>query len=290
MLFRSAGPPRRPDARRQDRGLIPYAGTAARDAINPSARARLPGFSKFLSVASRVAAPAPSTGSAMAMNFASIAESVDTARTSKRQEIVNIGATLAFSTFWLLPRLAEFRALYPSAQIRVVSQDARFNLLAGEVDVIVRFGIPPFDDGTVVASRSDEVFPVCSPSYLVRANVTEQRFLEGRCDLIDHEVQDKSWYAWGDWFFRAGAPGLRTQPSLKVNNAPEAIQAARAGLGISMGWNLLINSFLEDGSLVRVGERAITAEGRYNVVVPFRRKVHPLRDIFTEWLASSLSR
>jgi hypothetical protein len=34
----------------------------------------------------------------------------------------------------------------------------------------------------------------------------------------------------------------------------------------------------------------LTTDERYNVVVPHRRKVHPMRDVFTEWLASSLSR
>ena len=228
--------------------------------------------------------------SSLAMSFASIAESVETVRSTRRHDTITIGATLAFSTFWLLPRLSEFRAQYPTAQIRVLSQDTRFNLTAGEVDVIVRYGNPPFDDGTVVASKADEVFPVCAPEYQQRVGLTERQFLAGQCDLIEHDVHDTSWYAWHDWFARAGTPGLRVQPALHFNNYPQAIQAARAGLGVVMGWGLMTRSHLEDGSLVRLGDCVVAAEGRYNVVVPFRRKVHPLRDVFTEWLAASLSR
>ena len=68
------------------------------------------------------------------------------------------------------------------------------------------------------------------------------------------------------------------------------VQAARAGHGIALGWGLFVQSYLEDGSLVRLGDAVITAEGRYNAVVPLRRSLHPLRDIFVEWLAASLSR
>ena len=45
--------------------------------------------------------------SSLAMSFASIAESVETVRSTRRHDTITIGATLAFSTFWLLPRLSE---------------------------------------------------------------------------------------------------------------------------------------------------------------------------------------
>lgn len=226
----------------------------------------------------------------LAVSFANIAESVEVARSTRRQDAVTVGATLAVSTFWLLPRLSEFRAQYPAAQIRVMSQDSRFNLSAGDVDVIVRYGVPPFDDGVVMASRSDEVFPVCSPDYLARSGVTEQAFLAGKCDLIDHDVPDRSWYAWHDWFGRAGVPASRARPSLRFNYYTEAIQAARGGHGVAMGWGLLAQGDLAEGALVRLGDKVVAAEGRYNVVVPARRKLNPMRDIFIEWLAASLSR
>jgi DNA-binding transcriptional LysR family regulator len=98
------------------------------------------------------------------------------------------------------------------------------------------------------------------------------------------------WYSWHDWFTRAGIATAHTQAKLRFSHATEALQAARAGHGIALGWGVLVQSFLKDGSLVRLGDAVITAEGRYNVVVPMRRKPHPLRDIFVEWLAASLSK
>ena len=226
--------------------------------------------------------------SSLAMSFTSIAQSVEMVRSTKHQEAVTIGATLAFSTFWLLPRMGEFRKRYPSAQIRVMSQDSRINLNSGEVDMIVRFGVPPFDDGVVVASRADEVFPVCSPDYAQRVYVPDAMFQSDEYELIDQDVPDRTWYAWHDWFSRAGIAAANSEPKLRFNHYTEVLQAARAGHGIALGWGVLVQGYLEDGSLVRLGDAVVSAEGRYNVVVPVRRKPHPLRDILVEWLAGSL--
>lgn len=233
-------------------------------------------------------APCQLFASSLALSFATIAESVETVRSSKLHDTVTIGATLAFSIFWLLPRIADFRERYPSAQIRVVSQDSRINLAAGEVDLAVRFGIPPFDDGLVMASRADLVFPVCSPDYLRKLDGANP-FADGRADLIEQEVPDRSWYVWSDWFRRAGIAARHMQPSLTVKHFTEALLAARAGHGIALGWGLLVQGDLDDGSLVRVGDAVVEAENRYNVLLPVRCKPHPLRDVLVEWLASRLS-
>ena len=228
--------------------------------------------------------------SSLAINFSNIAESVELLRSARRQDAVTIGATLAFSTLWLLPRIGEFRKRYPSAQIRVVSQDSRITFGGSEVDVLVRFGVPPFDDGLVVASRADEVFPVCSPDYARRLGDPMRAFSEPGHELISHEVPDRSWYSWADWFSRAGIVARYAEPGLTFNQGAESLQAARAGHGIALGWGLLVQGYLDDGSLVRIGDAVVAAEGRYNVLVPLRRKIHPLRDIFVEWLAGNLSK
>lgn len=224
----------------------------------------------------------------LSTSFANIADSVDQVRLSAQPEVVTIGATLAFSSFWLLPRLGSFRQLHPDAQIRVISQDARVHLGGGDVDVVVRFGVGPFDDGVVVASRADEVFPVCAPDYAVRLQAIGVDLHSPTCELIAQDVPDRSWYTWDDWFDRAGLPPRRNPPGLRFSNFAEALQAARAGHGMTLGWGVLVEQQLQEGVLVRWGMTAITAEGRYNIVVPNRKKRRPLRDTLVQWLIHNL--
>lgn len=225
--------------------------------------------------------------SSLANSFSAISESVDLVRSGDRSETVTIGATLAFSTLWLLPRLSEFRERFPLVQIRVISQDARIPLSSGEVDVAIRFGIPPFEDADVIASRADTIFPVCSPEYAKRLGNAEH-FYETKADLIANDVSERTWYSWLDWFARAGVKAPVPKPGLRFNHYADALQAARAGQGIMLGWDVLVNNFLLDGSLVRLGDLVVTPEGRHNVLVPKSAKRMPIRDIAAEWIASKL--
>ena len=77
--------------------------------------------------------------------------------------MVAIGAPVAFTHLWLIPRLLRFRRENPGCALRVVSRDDRVELGSGEVNLLFRFGTGPFPDGETVASVKDTVFPVCSP-------------------------------------------------------------------------------------------------------------------------------
>lgn len=220
--------------------------------------------------------------------FAKLMESIELFQAKGPDQVVTIGATIGISSLWLLPRIAEFRKRYPDAQIKLVSQDSRFNLDNGEVDVVVRFGTPPFDDGQTVASRTDVVFPVCAPEYLKTLEEKGLNFPEG-ADLIAQEIPDRSWLTWGDWFLRAGIANANTTPALLFTHYTEVLEAARAGSGVAPGWGMLVNNFLADGSLVRIGKLSVRAENRYNVVVPWRQKSNPVRDVLIDWLAECLS-
>ncbi|KAA1183053.1 LysR family transcriptional regulator [Rhizobium tropici] len=222
-------------------------------------------------------------GTTLAQSFANIADTLDAVRFSQ-QDVVTIGATVAFSSFWLLPRLAEFRRENSGVQIRVVSQDARIDLDAGQVDIAIRFGIPPFNDGTVIASRGDVITLVCSPDYLQRRKAGP---LSADDELIETDVEDRSWLSWSQWI--AGLdPPFPGKPSLRFNHYTETIFAARAGQGVALGWGVLVQTFLDDGTLVALDQRRISAEGRYNVVIPLKSRRTVAIDRACSWLIASL--
>ncbi|MDO3436659.1 LysR substrate-binding domain-containing protein [Rhizobium sp. CBN3] len=224
-----------------------------------------------------------SLGATLAKSFADIAESVEAIQ-SRSQDVVTIGATVAFSSFWLLPRLAEFRRANPGILVRVISQDSPIALDGGEVDVAIRYGLPPFSDGTVIASRSDVISPVCSPDYLRRRGDGP---LGPADEFIETDVVDRSWYNWSQWVSLTGS-SIEVKPSLRFNHYTESIAAARAGQGIALGWRLLVGTFLEDGTLVRAEDSELAAEGRYNVIVPVKAKRSNARDLAAAWLTGSL--
>ena len=222
-------------------------------------------------------------GTTLAQSFASIADAVDVVRSSQ-QNVVTIGATVAFSSFWLLPRLPQLRRENPGIQIRVVSQDTPIDLNAGGIDIAIRYGTAPFSDGTVIASQSDVIVPVCSPEYSQGRRSNE---LSGADEFIETDVQDRTWLSWNRWIEKRGR-SLTIKPSLRFNHYTETIAAARAGQGIALGWRLLVQTFLNDGTLVALNSEETVTEDHYNVLLPLRaRRTIAVSDT-AKWLTGAL--
>ncbi|MBN8949041.1 MULTISPECIES: LysR substrate-binding domain-containing protein [unclassified Rhizobium] len=222
-------------------------------------------------------------GSSLAQSLANIADTIEAIKASS-EAVVTIGATVAFSSFWLLPRLADFRSRNPGIQIRVISQDAKIDLDSGEVDIVIRYGLPPFSDGTVIASRGDVIMPVCSPDYLKRRAAGP---LSAKDDFIETDAADRSWFSWTQWLSRSGAT-FEARASLRFNHYTETIFAARAGQGVALGWGVLVQTFLDDGTLVPCDDSQLIEEARYNVLLPLKARRAVASDQAAAWLTAML--
>lgn len=218
-------------------------------------------------------------------NFHGIAEAIESIRTTSRN-VVTIGAPVAFSHLWLVPRLLRFRALHPGAAFRVVSRDDRIELGTGEVDMVIRFGKAPFPDGAVVARREDRIFPVCAPAYAARRDLSV--FPDCAFELIEQDVPDRSWIRWADWFAQTGTRPTHARAALRFTYFTDALAAAVAGEGIAMGWEMLVREELRRGALIKVGRREITSAAVYNLVAAQDTKPSAQVELVKFWLAEEL--
>lgn len=225
-------------------------------------------------------------GRALAENFHGISEAVDSMRATSR-DIVTIGASVAFTQLWLMPRILRFRRDHPGCALRVISRDDRIDLASGEVDLLIRYGLGPFADGEVLATTQDVVFPVCAPDYAARHDLS--RFPDCHFDLIEQDVPDRSWYRWSDWFAQAGVNPPNAIPSLRFTYLTDVLTAARAGEGIAMGWQMLLGDALETGALIRVGTTEIRPEMGNNLIVALGRKPSWQVELVKRWLAEELA-
>lgn len=219
-------------------------------------------------------------------HFSGITSAVEAIRAVDKEQVVTIGATVALSNFWLLSRLIEFRQLHPDVQLRVISQDSKINMESSNVDVVIRYGNPPFDDATVLASCGDMIFPVCSPAYATK--LADRHFWEMSTDLIEYDAADSLWYSWPKWYAQMGLKKPSGEPSMKFSHYTETIAAAKAGQGVALGWGVLVNTFIQDGSLVVLSERALVPNGQYNILVPLSAPRNGVGELAANWLISAL--
>jgi DNA-binding transcriptional LysR family regulator len=165
---------------------------------------------------------------------------------STRPRVV-IAADFGFAHLWLLPRLLRLEASFPQVDIEVLavdqdSQDRRADI-AIHCD---REG----EQGDLFTP--EEVLPVCSPAFAERHGLVEgdaaPRWLT--LPLLHMDERNARWIDWREWSALAGVPYEDPGAVFKYNNYPLLINAAQAGRGIALGWYLLIEDALEDGSLI----------------------------------------
>ncbi len=88
--------------------------------------------------------------------FNSIADMIAEISAPDRDEDLSISASVAFSHFWLMPRIASFSRLHPDIQIRIVSQDN--NLALGGCDLAIQIS-SPFGHGRYCTTLRDHRHP-----------------------------------------------------------------------------------------------------------------------------------
>ncbi|MFT4152006.1 MAG: LysR substrate-binding domain-containing protein [Paracoccaceae bacterium] len=220
--------------------------------------------------------------------FGNMADMIETIRRPETADTVTVGATLAFCHFWILPRLAGFRAAHPSIKLKLIAEDSVTDLRRDRLDVAIRFGRPPFADGRTIVSAPDTVFAVGSPALLNARGMLAETADLLRLPVIASDTVDPSWLTWRTWAQAVGlGPALGRASDLsglRFNHYTDTIQAASNGEGIALGWAMLLDGHLRDGRLVRLGQHQMVLPESYHVLVPAGREPQPATRDFLDWM------
>ena len=200
-----------------------------------------------------------------------------------QQELV-LAATSAFSHFRLLPRLASLKKAQPNLQLRLSTQMFTADLRHKEIDVAVRFGNGRWSDGTATLLFDEEVFPVCSPKWVESRGMPQSLQDVANAALIESDSTSEGWMGWEAWFNAVGLRPLRLNFALRCSLYTDAIQAARYGEGIALGWGRLVHDLVEAGELVRLPVASLKPNDAYFIVVPHGRTITAATDGLIDWL------
>jgi len=180
---------------------------------------------------------------------------------------LTVATTLAFSSFWLIQRIPDFRARFPDIELRIIASDANLDLIAEGIDVAVIYGSGKWQGLSATRLFTAEVFPVCSRSLLDSIPIGTAWNLPN-APLLDLEVSDKSWLDWVNWLQEVGVDTKKLKRRLTFNNYPLQIQAAIEGQGVALGWTPYVNELLAAGKLVRPIKTVVRPKNAYYLVVP----------------------
>ncbi|MGN6469284.1 MAG: LysR substrate-binding domain-containing protein [Rhizobiaceae bacterium] len=203
---------------------------------------------------------------------------------------VTLSASTAFASYWMVPRLQKFREELPGIDLRIQTADRDLDLIAENLPLGIRGGSPeelPLYDLVLLAP--EEIYPVCSPSYVARYGMPENVEALLRHRLIHLEEPYRPAASWEEWFVSAGVDGTRTPTGLQINDYVSVIQSTLEGQGIALGWEHLIGGLVQSGLLVRLTGHVLSTGKSYYVASPKGVRLSEPAEAVRRWLAGQFS-
>lgn len=202
------------------------------------------------------------------------------------QNVLSVCCHLTFAVYWLIPRWAQFQALYPEYEIEVHTDVPPESADVDSYDFLVRLG-----DESDICEKSGlasirvidfETFPVCAPSLLAR---------HGRIarldDLSEHHLIKSARRPndWPRWLESAGFHLSRGPRISTYENLTHAYSAAISGGGIAIGIGAFVNAEIESGRLRRLFDHIHKDPRGLNLTYrPDRATKLPKLRHFADWI------
>jgi len=221
---------------------------------------------------------------AVTMGLGHIAATSDALRKRSHGPQLSIATTIAFASFWLMPRLGRFHALHPRHELRLVSSDNAADWQAEGTDLVVAYGIGRWPGYEGVRLFDDSVLAVCHPDYLGgRPAPRRAADLLGET-LLHMEARAASWLSWHDWLQGCGVRPPRRLAGPTFSSYTITIQAALDGRGVALGWRRLIAPRLAEGTLVQVTDGVLRPRDGYHLLTAQRLAGDARARALREWI------
>ncbi|MEL6767792.1 MAG: LysR family transcriptional regulator [Pseudomonadota bacterium] len=197
-----------------------------------------------------------------------------------RGRTLNLQCNMAFSVFWLAPRLSRLYAQHPWLLLNIVTPIWDPERHAASAAVEIRFGREEDMSAAAEPLTRERFFPVCAPGYhggdidLDRAALLDCAGITG---------------SWGAWFGSQGRSFARHREITLASTFVIAIEAARHGAGVSMAHDTLVTDLLAGGALVRPFDHAPALTERYFLFMPASHDETPASRAFAEWLRTEMA-
>ena len=194
---------------------------------------------------------------------------------------VAVSVPPSFASKWLVPRLPIFVEAYPDIEVRIFASETVTDFRAHDVDVAVRQGTRPADQGLFVEFLAPlDLCAFCSPAA---------KFSAGHVDHLETFLQfpliQDAHQHWEKFFAEAGVES--PDHFLQFNQTALAMDAAANGQGIAIAPRLLARNDIESSRLVEVWRDCRSQTTGFWLVHPLVGVVNSkARQVLVDWLIS----
>ena len=200
---------------------------------------------------------------------------------------LTVATSVTFANYWLMARLAQFRAQHPDIELRLVASTKLHDLVAAGVDIAIRYGSGGWDGLDAIRIFDNEIWPVCAPAYLDgRPSLAKVE------DLLDETLLhlgqfDRNWVTWPAWLAAQGVVEARANAgwsSTTTSSCCRRRSAARASPCAAAGWPRISSSVATWSGRSRPRSHSDRA---FYVVHPSEVRLSEAAVRFRDWLVTA---
>ncbi|MGE4248066.1 MAG: LysR substrate-binding domain-containing protein [Parvibaculaceae bacterium] len=224
----------------------------------------------------------------VAMALEHLAMATRDLRVTRGRVRLTVAADQSMAWMWLAPRLAHFQENHPSISVRLVASDLESDCLVNTVDVALIHGDGKWPGRQATLLFAEEVYPVCSETYLKSAPALASPRDLAMHRLLHLEDDHWNWMNWRMWLTENGVDLAAERDGLTVNNYPLLIEAAKKSQGLALGWNGLVDAELAQGALLRPLAQSVSTRFGYYIVWPEQERLPDPVQCFLTWTLAQI--
>ncbi len=202
---------------------------------------------------------------------------------AERCPTLRIGAYPTFADKVLIPRLAQFRRMFPDIAFQIETSHSPLDPADLDVDVAIRLGNGNWPHLACHHLFDEELLPVGSPELMCGRTLHDERDLEPFV-LLHAQQRPKDWET---WLRSAGIEHVDARGGMRFDHSGMAYQAAVNGLGLAMAQTAHVQAELAQKRLVALATPMKTRRSYYLVHLPSRSD-DPTIAAFAQWLVDEV--
>ncbi len=231
-------------------------------------------------------------GQALNQSVSSALETISTSavqlrRTGKSNEVI-LFSQLCEGLYWLMPRLSKFYQAHQNIEVKVSVSTRPVTETSEHFDLALQTSTRDSGDCDLVFTVPDEVFPVCSPSYLDQYDYPLKLTDLPNHRLLHHKVYPQDWIEWDDWLEQLNMTFTVGSKGTVFDSYPMMIQSAIEGHGIALAWRQTTSQLIKTGQLTRPVKESLILEQGLSLYTHPKCIIRSEIKVFIAWLDREL--
>ena len=219
--------------------------------------------------------------------YDAIDDATNDVRTAVENPTVSISVSTSFATWWLLPRLPDFKRRHPDIELRLATTDTDHGINLDELDLWIPLGLVDRGDVDAVPLCPEALVPVAAPD-VAAAHATWAPDQFRTAPLLHLEERYEPRFDWARWFAHHGIDLDAPLAGDRTTDYSLVLHSALGGQGVALGWTHLVADLIADGRLVALAP-PVKTDNPFMVLNPSRRSLSENARRFRDWLVATLS-